>query len=153
MVNINSLLYCIIKIEKSRKMFSKCIPHFFILSPYSFSFLFNRKKYLEQTYLSSQNYLLKSIPKLILYEFQKFQKIINEFQFAQATMTSGSSFRYKKGINKVYMVHRPTLIFILRRSKNKMLLFTLIFKISSKMQKVFLRKTKQLNDKCTKYEI
>ena len=68
-------------------------------------------------------------------------------------MTSGSSFRYKKGINEVYMVHRPTLIFILKRSKNKMLLFTLIFKISSKMQKVFLRKTKQLNDKCTKYEI
>ena len=135
-------------------MFSKCIPHFFILSPYSFSFLFNRKKYLEQTYLSSQNSLLKSIPKLILYEFQKFQKIIiNEFQFAQGTKTFGSSFRYKKGINKVYMVHRPTLIFILRRSKNKMLLFTLIFKISSKMQKVFLRKTKQLNDKCTKYEI
>lgn len=153
MVNINSLLYCIIKIEKSRKMFSKCIPHFVILSPYSFSFLFNRKKYLEQTYFSSQNSLLKSIPKLILYEFQKFQKIINEFQFAQATMTSGSSFRYKKGINEVYMVHRPTLIFILKRSKNKMLLFTLIFKISSKMQKVFLRKRKQLNDKCTKYEI
>ena len=78
---------CIIKIPKPPNMFPKYIPHIIMLSPHNFSFLWDRKKHIDQTYFSSQDSLSKLIPKLIHYEFQKFQKwIINEFQFTQAAL-------------------------------------------------------------------